>query len=47
MILGRMYNAGQVCCGSKRFLIHRSLIKEFTKKAIDRINALNFGLPTK
>lgn len=37
MIWGRMYNTGQVCCASKRFLIHNSLKDEFTKKAIARI----------
>ena len=44
---GRMYNTGQVCCASKRFLIHRSLVDEFTKKAIDRISAIKKGDPSK
>ncbi|MCB6367397.1 aldehyde dehydrogenase family protein, partial [Intestinibacillus massiliensis] len=29
MIWGRMYNTGQVCCASKRFLVHNSLKDEF------------------
>ncbi|MBN7774629.1 aldehyde dehydrogenase family protein [Clostridium aminobutyricum] len=45
MIWGRMYNAGQICCGSKRFLIHHSLKQEFAEKAVKQIKALNIGLP--
>lgn len=45
MIWGRMYNTGQVCCASKRFLIHNSLKDEFAKKAVDRIKELNYGAP--
>lgn len=45
MIWGRMYNTGQVCCASKRFLIHNSLKKEFTEKAINRINKIKQGDP--
>ena len=45
MIVGRMYNAGQVCCGSKRFLVHHSLRREFAEKAVIRIKKLNFGPP--
>lgn len=45
MIWGRMYNTGQVCCASKRFLIHNSLKDEFTKKAVDRIKQLKYGDP--
>lgn len=47
MIWGRMYNTGQVCCASKRFLIHNSLKDEFTKKAVVRIQKLNYGDPSK
>ena len=47
MIWGRMYNTGQVCCASKRFLIHNSLKDEFAKKAVERIKALNYGAPDK
>ena len=32
MIWGRMYNTGQVCCASKRFLVHNSLKDEFARK---------------
>ena len=45
MIWGRMYNTGQVCCASKRFLIHNSLKDEFTKKAVERIKQIKTGDP--
>jgi len=45
LIWGRMYNTGQVCCASKRFLIHNSVKEEFTRKAIERIKGLKFGDP--
>ena len=45
MIWGRMYNTGQVCCASKRFLVHESRKEEFTKKAIARIKQLKQGMP--
>jgi len=47
MIWGRMYNTGQVCCASKRFLIHNSLKGEFAQKSVERIKTLNFGDPLK
>jgi acyl-CoA reductase-like NAD-dependent aldehyde dehydrogenase len=45
LVWGRMYNTGQVCCASKRFLIHRSRLDEFTSKAIERISSLKQGDP--
>ncbi len=45
MIWGRMYNTGQVCCASKRFIIHNSLKSAFTEKAIARIKLLKQGDP--
>jgi succinate-semialdehyde dehydrogenase/glutarate-semialdehyde dehydrogenase len=46
LVWGRMYNTGQVCCASKRFLIQRSRVEEFTEKAIKRISSLKQGDPT-
>jgi succinate-semialdehyde dehydrogenase/glutarate-semialdehyde dehydrogenase len=46
MIWGRMYNTGQVCCASKRFLVHESLKDEFTEKAVERIKRQKFGNPS-
>lgn len=45
LIWGRMYNTGQVCCASKRFLVHKSRVTEFTKKAIEKISAIRLGMP--
>ncbi|MGI6204342.1 MAG: aldehyde dehydrogenase family protein [Anaerovoracaceae bacterium] len=46
MIWGRMYNTGQVCCASKRFIVHNSVRDEFAKKAVERIKKLNYGDPS-
>ena len=46
LIWGRMYNTGQVCCASKRFLIHKSRVEEFTAKAVERIGQLRQGMPS-
>ena len=46
LIWGRMYNTGQVCCASKRFLIHESRREEFTQKVIARIQKLRQGMPS-
>ncbi len=46
MIWGRMYNTGQVCCASKRFLIHNSIKDKFEKLAVARINEEKFGDPS-
>ena len=45
LIWARMYNTGQVCCASKRFLIHNSLKDEFAEKAVAKIKALKYGDP--
>lgn len=46
LVWGRMYNTGQVCCASKRFLIHNSLKDEFAEKAAARIKELKVGMPS-
>lgn len=46
LIWGRMYNTGQVCCASKRFLIQKDRVEEFTQKAIARISQLRQGQPS-
>ncbi|MCC8127651.1 MAG: aldehyde dehydrogenase family protein [Clostridiales bacterium] len=46
LIWGRMYNTGQVCCASKRFLIQKNRVEEFTKKAVARISQLKQGMPS-
>ena len=47
LIWARMYNTGQVCCASKRFLIHNSLKNEFAEKSVAKIKELNYGDPAK
>lgn len=45
-IWGRFYNTGQVCCASKRFLIHNSVKKEYIKKLKERISKIKRGMPS-
>lgn len=44
-IWGRLYNTGQVCCASKRFLVHNSVKEVFIRKLIDKIKTLKIGNP--
>ncbi|MDD3452723.1 MAG: aldehyde dehydrogenase family protein [Bacilli bacterium] len=45
-IWGRLYNTGQVCCASKRFLIHKNVKTEYIEKLISKIKTLKVGLPS-
>lgn len=45
-VWGRLYNTGQVCCASKRFLVQNSVKDEYIRKMMDKINALKVGLPS-
>lgn len=44
-VWGRLYNTGQVCCASKRFLIHNSRKQEFIDKIVEKIKTLKIGNP--
>ena len=44
-IWGRLYNGGQVCCASKRFLIHNSRKAEFIERMKEVISNLKVGDP--
>ena len=46
MVWGRMYNTGQVCCASKRFIVHNSRKQEFAEKAAARIGQIKCGDPS-
>ena len=43
---GRLYNGGQVCCASKRFLIHNSRKAEFIERMKELINSIKVGDPS-
>lgn len=45
VVWGRMYNTGQVCCASKRFIVQRGVLKEFEEKVVARISKLVVGNP--
>lgn len=45
MVWGRMYNCGQVCCASKRFLVQNKLKDEFARKVTERIRKIKVGDP--
>ena len=47
MVWGRMYNNGQVCCASKRFLIQEDVVDKFVSKAKARLAKMVVGDPTK
>ena len=45
-IWGRFYNTGQVCCASKRFLIHNKVKNEYIKKLKARLDKIKRGMPS-
>lgn len=44
-LVGIYYNAGQVCSGAERLLVHEAVYDEFTKKFIDRAAKMVCGDP--
>ena len=42
---GRLENAGQTCCSSKRFLIHESIHDVFIKKILEALSKIKHGSP--
>ncbi len=45
-IWGRFYNTGQVCCASKRFLIHKDVKEEYLSKLVKRVSEIKIGDPS-
>ena len=45
-VWGRLYNTGQVCCASKRFLVQNSVKEEFINKMKEKIDTLKVGYPS-
>lgn len=41
----RFFNAGQICCAPKRFLIHKSLYNEFIEKVVEKVSKFKSGNP--
>ena len=44
-VINRMLNAGQTCCAPKRFIVHNSLIEEYTDKVVERLSEIKQGNP--
>ena len=44
-IKGRMFNAGQVCCASKRVLVQKSIAEEYTNRLINALKLLKVCEP--
>ena len=44
---GRLYNGGQVCCASKRFLVHNSRKAEFVQRVKELAESIKVGDPMK
>lgn len=43
LVWGRLYNTGQVCCASKRFIVHKSIKDEFAQKVVERVKKIKLG----
>ena len=41
----RFYNAGQICCAPKRFIIHKSLYNEFVERVAAEVKTFRIGAP--
>jgi succinate-semialdehyde dehydrogenase/glutarate-semialdehyde dehydrogenase len=44
-IIGRLTNNGQICSGSKRYIVHHTVKDEFARKLIDRLRKVKIGDP--
>lgn len=42
---GRIANAGQICCSSKRFIVQNTIKNEFAKKLAEKLSQMNMGDP--
>lgn len=45
-VWGRLYNTGQVCCASKRFLVENSIKDEYIRRMVEKIKTLKVGMPS-
>lgn len=44
-VFGRIFNSGQVCCATKRFLVQQTIAEQFTDKLIERLKQIKLGDP--
>ncbi len=44
-VTGRMINGGQSCIAAKRFVVPRSLVAEFERRVVERMEAIQMGDP--
>ncbi len=42
---GRLLNGGQSCIAAKRFIVHSSIVEEFTSKLVDAMQSYSIGNP--
>lgn len=42
---GRIANAGQICCSSKRFIVQNTIKEEFARKLADKLSQMKLGNP--
>jgi len=42
---GRIANAGQICCSSKRFIVQNTIKDEFAKKLAEKLSQMKLGNP--
>lgn len=45
-VSSRMLNNGQSCINAKRFVVHEDIAEEFTRRMVERVEALRVGDPT-
>lgn len=43
--IGRLINAGQVCCGSKRFIVQKTVKDEFVRQLLEKLGFAKMGDP--
>ena len=46
IVWGRLYNTGQVCCASKRFIIHKDVKEKFLNKLVDTFKNIPMKMPS-
>lgn len=42
---GWISNAGQICCGTKRYIVHKAIKSDFIAKLVEKLNTVKMGDP--